>query len=340
MKKAIKKIVKSILPNFIIKYLKQKRSYYKMRKAFIYDFKRYWKYSSSIEANTAVKLEGVIIKNYHVIEKGLTMPKTRLGFGSDRVISLCKDCEEYVRLYIPLTNQVKHAIGVLNEYIHFHKLHNYKLSENIKFEINKVLLLAKEEAISPSKQLTIHKKDYFSQINSSFPLFSESRKSVRNYTEEDIPLDQLKAALSLTLNTPSACNRQTSRLRIYSDKNKIQRILDIQMGSRGFGHLTNKLIVITAELGVFNEAMERNQAYIDGGIFAMNLLYSLHSQHIACCILNCSNTPKKDYLFQKECRINPNEVFIAMVACGIPPEEIHVAASPRHDLGTICQFIN
>jgi hypothetical protein len=50
--------------------------------------------------------------------------------------------------------------------------------------------------------------------------------------------------------------------------------LKLQGGIRGFGHLTNKLIVITSDTAVF--LMMKDQAFIDGGMYAMNVLYGLH----------------------------------------------------------------
>jgi hypothetical protein len=52
--------------------------------------------------------------------------------------------------------------------------------------------------------------------------------------------------------------------------------------------------VITAELGVFMNLDERNQAYTDGGMYAMNLLLALHHHQIAACPLNCSHSAAKD----------------------------------------------
>jgi nitroreductase len=108
--------------------------------------------------------------------------------------------------------------------------------------------------------------------------------------------------------------------------------LEIQGGNRGFGHLVNKLMVITSETGVFSSESERNQAFIDGGIYAMNLLYSLHYYNIACCILNCSNTVEKDRRLRELCGVKESEVFISMVSLGMPPNDFKAAASIRYPI--------
>ena len=325
----VKNLVKKILPPFLRNIVQKKYKKITIFKSNIYDLKRYSKYSGTNGFSNKIKLEAIIVKEYHVIEKGLTMPNTRFGFGEAKIISLYEYCDIYVSKY-GLSTQIKHAISVIKEYKDFHLDNSFQLNDKIEKAIEKLLDL--DKTVLKSSQIRTTKEDYFKNINSPFPVFSATRKSVRNYSNEDISLVKLEKALELALNTPSACNKQGSRIHIYSDKNYINRILNIQGGSRGFGDLTNKLIIITSELGAFSETTERYQAYIDGGMFAMNLLYALHSQEIACCILNCSNTPEKDKALQSICKIKKSEVFIAMIACGIPPEEFSVALSPRYDL--------
>jgi nitroreductase len=64
----------------------------------------------------------------------------------------------------------------------------------------------------------------------------------------------------------------------------------------------------------------------------MNLLYAIHYQKIAACILNCSNNIEKDKSLRKLCNIKNSEFFIAMIAFGIPPENFKIAGSKRYDL--------
>jgi nitroreductase len=145
--------------------------------------------------------------------------------------------------------------------------------------------------------------------------------------------------VKISQSAPSACNRQSSKVYIYTNKEKIKKILEIQGGNRGFGHLSDKLIIITSNLGVWGSLAERYQSYVDGGIFAMNLLYALHFKKIAGCILNCSITPEKDKMLRGVCEIDRSENFIAMVSCGYPPEQIKIASSKRFDTNSILKII-
>lgn len=333
----LKEFIKKKLPESFVKYLQKRYKRVTMYRTYRYDLKRYSNYSKTNNYNSQIKLEGIIIKEYHVIEKGLTMPNRRIGFGKDKIISLCNNCLLYIDRYCELSTQVRHAISVIKEY--------YQIHEKFEFEdpfvitkMEELLNLPITQNVNKSTQQSVSNEDYFRNISANFTQFSESRKSIRSYTDKEVSLEKLKNAIRLSLNYPSACNRQTVRLYVYTDKNQINNILEIQGGNRGFGHLTNKLIIITAELGVFEETAERNQAFIDGGIYLMNLLYSLHEQKIGACTLNCSNTPEKDKILQNICGTKESEVFIAMVTCGIPPTQFYVALSPRYNLDDICKI--
>jgi hypothetical protein len=85
---------------------------------------------------------------------------------------------------------------------------------------------------------------------------------------------------------------------------------------------------------VFCNINERNQAFIDGGMYAMNLLYALHCNMVAACILNCSFDPGKENHIKSIAKIKDSEVLIAMIACGDPPEGFQLTMSPRNSLDT------
>ncbi len=305
------------------------RQYFK--KTYSLDMKRYLTYSRTMGLDTSDKMIASIVLQYHVIEKGLTMPDSRLGFGKERIIALCKSCLEYVHAYGSDDMQLRHAIGVILEYEDFHKSNNFSLSEEVQIAIGKIKSLT-TTGLEKTEQKTVSDLSYFQFVNSPFPEFAASRFSVRNYSDVDIPLTAIQSALELARNTPSACNRQCWRTYVFDDKKKMFDILEAQGGNRGFGHLANKLIVIAGEIGAFSYTNERNQVFIDGGIYAMNLLYALHYQKIATCIMNCSFDYDKEQRIKAMCGVKESEVLIAMIACGYPVQEFKIANSPRYPI--------
>ncbi len=309
------------------------------KRTYRYDMDSYLRYSRTFGANDPGRLIGSIILQYHVIEKGLTMPESRLGFGQERIISLCRDCVKYIEKYGQNDEQVNHAIAVVLEYENLHRKNRFDLDE----ETIHSLIQLKDRLISPVQravQIQTGRDELFSKKDYSFPEFSASRCSVRNYSAEDVPLKGIMDALELAKHSPSACNRQSWRTYVYTQKSMINKLLELQGGNRGFGHLVNKLIIVAGEQGLFCNSNERNQVYIDGGIYTMNLLYALHYERIAACVLNCSFDPEKEIELKRNAGIKDSEVLIVMIACGIAPDEFKVAISHRYPVERTNRIIN
>ena len=309
------------------------------KRMYLQDMRRYLKHSRTLGSENRVKMIGAIVLQYHVIEKGLTMPEPKPGFGQERIMSLCRDCIKYIEKYGRDDVQVNHAIGVVLEYEEFQKGNDFVLDEKVADLIVQLKNSNKGNA-KKTKQISTTRTEYFKHNNSPFPEFSGSRSSVRNYIKEELPLIKLQKALEIARNTPSACNRQSWRTHIVLDKQIITGLLEAQGGNKGFGHLTDKLIIVTGELGLFCYTNERYQVYIDGGMYAMNLLYALHSNEIAACIMNCSFDYDKEQYIKQFSNIKESEVLIAMIACGIPPEEFKIAASPRYGIDSTNTYLS
>jgi nitroreductase len=170
--------------------------------------------------------------------------------------------------------------------------------------------------------------------------FLLSRRSVRNYTGETVPRDLLQKAAEIAQRAPSVCNRQTGRLFIANDPSKIAKVLAFQNGNRGFGDKLGAVIVVAADLRYFNSSGERNQAYVDGGIFAMMLVQALHALHLGTCMLNWSVEAQHDHLMRKELDIPDYCAVITMIGCGFPAQNLSVAASPRISLDKVVNWLN
>lgn len=302
---------------------------------YCYDFFRYLRYSglfiSSDQSDNRILISR-IISQCHGIEKGLTMPEFKLGFGKLKLEKLIKDCLSYIEKNGTKNIQVQHAVSVILEYRKIHIESNYKLDHSL---LDRIDFLGLKQEIIACEQIKISKQEYFENSKESFEKFANSRRSIRNYSEENISVETIKNAITIAINSPSSCNRQGVRTYVFTETKKINQILEIQGGNRGFGYLTNKLVLITSELGVSTGFVERNIGYVDGGMFAMNLLYALHFNEIGACPLNCNLSVKNDIKLRKLCGIKESEVFVLMISCGIVPESFKIALSKRFSIDDI-----
>ena len=330
----MKTAFKKLLPKKLFDYIRKVVRYQRLKKSFIYDLNHYFKYSMNVDENTEKKLISKIILDTHVIEKGLTMPESKIGFGQIRLSELMKNTSRYIQTYNIENPQILHGLSVTEEYFTFHFPHKNSLDDKLFKQYSNLIELQKLKKISIQKryQITTTKDEYFQHHKSGFYPFSSSRSSIRNFSDTHVSDELIYSAIDLARNTPSACNRQSVRIHLYKEKQQIADILKVQGGNRGFGHLAKFLIVITYEPSVYFEQNERNSGLVDGGLFAMNLLYSLHANKIAACILNAAHDKQKDLQMRNVTKIPASESFVVSIAGGIPPTEFKIAQSHRYSL--------
>lgn len=301
---------------------------------YLSDYLRYVRYSGMIGYKRRHRqLIGRIIAEYHTVEKGLVMPSPRLGFGKANILSLIRHIEMYQRRFGRTDPQVATAAAVVLEYARMHRDRNHSLASDIDAAITRLRRVFPE--LEPCQQVEYDNTTYFERIHSEFPAFSTSRRSVRNYSGADVPMRHVRDAIQLARHAPSSCNRQGVKAYVFSEKERMLKIMSLQGGSRGWGDRASKLIVVTSDVAVSHGVYERNRAFVDGGMYAMNLLYALHHKGIATCSLNCNFEVRRDRRLRKLCGIPLSEEFIVMVTCGYPSKRFLVARSTRSAPGSL-----
>ena len=297
-------------------------NYYKISIGF-YHLGRALRYSANPKTRNG--WIGAMRMRCHVLEKGLTMPNTRYGFGQTRILDIVnlllknrqyEKEEEYI-----------YAIGLLKEYLNLHNRNKQELPVSFRNSIEK--LTNNYPDIPPVKQIETTTDEYFSCVNAAFPLFNKSRRTVR-FFENAALFNDVKEAIELAGFAPSACNRQPVKCH-YFEGDMVQSILKIQTGNNGFGHLAPQLIVLTTDVSMVG-VKEYYDAFTNTGIFAMNLVYSLFYKKIASCILNWSVTPTDDKLLRKITGIPNHETIVLMVLLGKTPKDFKIALSKRQSI--------
>lgn len=259
---------------------------WRMRKMFSYDRERFLKFSPNSRATTKEGALAGIIMTYHVVEKGLTMPDMRLGFGREMILGLIASLNEFADKYGTSEPQFIEAVRVIAEYKKVHDDAGFELDEVRSRVISDLL---NRVSVEPSRQIEMTRERYWADLDAPFETFSASRHSVRHFSGT-ISEEQIRSAVALANNAPSACNRQYVRVHCVSDREKIRECLALQNGNRGFGHLADKLLILTADLRAVWGA-ERNDIFTNAGIYLMNLCYGLHKNKVAHCMLNWSTPP-------------------------------------------------
>lgn len=291
------------------------------RREFWLDQRRFSRYGgvpdSAVPATLRGRsLEAQVIKDYHRVEKGLSLHAPKRPFGA--VVKGRLDT------FVPAADRSPEG------------------------RVREVALLARSAAdaleewntggrISDEIAPTMHHPPAFDPA--MMRSFFSSRRSVRDFDQaRSVPRETLATVIEFFQQTPSVCNRQPARVHFYDDREKIAELLSIQAGSSGFRERVPQLAVVTAETGLFTGAGERNQMWIDGALAAMTLVWALHANGIATCMLNWSKRNTHSDRLRRAAEIPGEEAVICLIAFGFAPAEVRVARSPRRPTERVAYF--
>lgn len=297
------------------------------------DCKRYRKYSSAINKDyTYEQITGTITRYYHSIEKGLAFDIIKPGFGKKQISSLLNLLKVYKNHNYPLDSVCfKTAIDTLLQYI--------KIQEKINYDVTKlkeiVFALSEDTNADTGGIHNMIKKSILQKLRGDFLEFSQSRYSVRNYSNQPVEIQSIEEAINFAQNTPSSCNRQTWKTRIVRDNILKNILINNQFGNRGFGERIDSLIIITVDNQYYDATIERNQGFVDGGMYALNLIYSLHYYGLATCPLSASLTLKQEENLRKYFEISESEIIILFIAVGNYADSFKVPKSTRREASII-----
>jgi nitroreductase len=294
---------------------------------YLYDSLRYLWHSSTVYCGTRDNRLSRITAMYHSVERGLALPEPSPSFGARNIAYLIEAIEEYVRRF-GADSSLNPAVGALDAYLKFHERINVDPPNRAAIEHTLRMLEPIRSIEGDGGTLEVSRESIHKATSNVTADFFLKRHSIRQYSDKEVSEEDIDAAIAMAQKTPAVCNRQECRVYVVHDKNLMTKMLAIQE-SRGFNHQINKLLVVTNRLTAFYGVNERNQCWIDGGMFAMSLVLALHSRGLGTCCLNWSKSAPPDRAMRKLLKLPPAEVIIMLMAVGHLPATLSVARSVR-----------
>lgn len=323
----IKKIVKKILGKRVLSIFHQRKFLFLLKKNKKSDYKLYKKHSTVFKTDTFFKKESEITLLYHALEKGFLHETIRYRFGVGRIEPLLRLLEDEEVLMNIDRVQVQSALSSLCNYYELHKKNGIDISDFFSEKKYNELKTGIKRRLKHTKEYSA--ESYFSHINDDFYSFSNSRSSIRSFSDEKVPLSKIEKVIDLANNAPSVCNRQPTLCYLVEKKEIIDKILEIQGGLTGYSQGIKQLFVLTCNRNYFFSVGERNQLYIDGGIYLMNLLYSLHYHQIVACPLHWGKLVSDDVKVRNLLNLPESLQIISLIAIGLPSEKFKATLSLR-----------
>lgn len=305
-----------------------------LAREFAADYVRYVRHSSAVvRGDTRQKLRALLTISYHGIEKALSLRDPRPGFGSGRVAELLRVARQYVNTYGCDETAVA-AVDALRAYVEY----NRQAACDVTNVAGAVAELARSIALSVNRAPThggsrvIERSVVVSSASLDFQRFAESRYSVRDFAATPVAMSVIEGAVRAAQKSPSVCNRQPGGVVVLTEKRDILAALKIQGGAAGFEEQIDKLLVVTSDLSCFQSSGERNECWIDGGLFAMSLIFGLHAAGVGTCCLNWSKDSAVDRQLRQLLGLNERNAIVLLVGVGSLPERFRVALSERRPL--------
>ena len=269
----------------------------------------------------------------HGFEKGLSRTKGfRAGFGEATMAGLAREMNRWVEEGQSRQDSFfQISAAVLRTYFDRHDALGVDVSQFWR-------------QFSPSVQQEIKKADAtlggalpancvrehltMLQPQRSFVDVAFGRRSVREFTSETVSDDDIQKAVRIAMQAPSVCNRQPVRVHQFDDADTIRAVLELQGGFRGY-KIPPKLLLVSSELKAMVGAVERNQAFVDGGLFMMLLLLAFEQLGLGTCSLNTAMSYEREESARRILNIPESQVFISFVAVGHYEESVSVPRSAR-----------
>ena len=101
------------------------------------------------------------------------------------------------------------------------------------------------------------------------------------------------------------------------------------LGSKGFNKQMQCAILVCGDLRNYG-FYEQNLPFVDGGLYAMNLLYSLHYYGLATIPLTMGHKWRITKKIKQEMRIPSYEVPVLLIGVGTFKDDYKVAVSHRY----------
>ena len=273
------------------------------------DLTRFVRTSRSIRRPTKSNIEAEIIAHYHVLEKGISMPMRKEVFGVNTANSLIKILHRWNLSGFETTSSVQIAVQVLTQYFEIVGIEPCQMFLSLKADIGGY------DDANPYREV---RSDHLQQQwKGNFEELISNRCSVRHFTGEMLDHTQVRSAINMARNSPSVCNRLGTRV-IYITGERVREVLNLQTGNRGFGHNMSSVLVVVHDNSILEGYKERNQGFVDSGLFAMNLMLSLSFHGIGHCPLNwCVENKIDDQIRELLPEIKDSMSVVMIIGMGV-----------------------
>jgi nitroreductase len=302
-------------------------------KEYLYDKDFYKKYNMGTEESLN-KLGYESIIHTHTLEKGMEHFELR-PFAVEKtryIMSLIKRESKYENY----ENKFAFINGInsLREYKKIYEEHNWINKDEYK-KVDEFLKNYSKVENQKAGAYILTKKELQKDYEIDYLKFVKSRHSTRNYKNEPIKLDDVKAAVEMAKYSASACNRQYIKLHFYPSGKMRDNVIHYALGKGGLYLDGVNTFIVTFDVNGLSGVGERNQGYFNAGLYSTNLVNAFHSLGIGTCFIQFANSVKDEDDLKRKNEIPEYERIAVILFAGYYDEKSIFAVSPRKNVSEL-----
>ena len=294
-------------------------------------------YAKGMVSHNIANARALLMFHSHSIEKGLSRNNFRAGFGKVAIPGLAREMKKWIKNDNDKNDSFfKIALSVLNAYFARHREVDFDVSNYWQLFDKEVQEMISNSANDIGGVMPSHvaREEVFSGYDRSFVDVVFGRRSIRVFNHEVVSDELIGKAVRMAMQAPSVCNRQPARVHCYRDSDLMNKALKYQGGWHGY-KAPPTLLLVTSELSAYLFPDERNQGYIDGGLFLMNLILAFEAMGLGACSLNTAMSDEYSNKVRKILDVPDSQIFIAFVAVGHYEQGNLVPKSKRIEISEV-----
>lgn len=273
-----------------------------------------------------------LVRNTHMIEKGLTMRPRRGTFAAGYV-------EETVALWAGSAGALDAderawTTDVLTAYFDATAGSPDPAIRRAAAEAERVGLLA----TTPGGSGPHHPQPAPVRVEiDDLVALAQHRRSVRWFLPDPVPRELVDAAVLVAREAPTACNRQPYRF-VVVDDDRVGEVAAIPMGTRGYAEQLSGMVVVVGDWSAYSDERDRHLPYIDGALASMGLVLGLEAQGVATCCINWPDVPAREQAMRALLGLAAHERVLMLVAYGYADPTGTVPYSAKRELDRVRRY--
>jgi nitroreductase len=300
---------------------------------------------AGIETYHAIERAGganryMLRRNTHRLEKGLIMRPRRPNFALDYVgdtLDMYGRCVADHHVNPGDAGELRWAHDVLAEYFAVSAPHPVVDALRERF----VAMPTVDDPAAGPTPATPYLRDLSAPAPVGYHDFlalARRRRSVRWFRQEPVPRALIDQAITAAAESPSACNRQPFVFRVFDDPERVKRVAELPMGTRGFSGNIPAVVVVVGQLRAYFSPRDRHLIYIDGSLAAMSFMLALETLGLSSCPINWPDIAAREKRMARELGLEPDQRAVMLIAVGYPDEQGAVAYSQKRSLDTLRSY--